>query len=82
MRLIRDRLSIVGRLIGVRATPEPGTKADSYGREDGKTGTLSFLSGSGGGFSGECTALTFEVFPDVPDADPLPPSQKSTLLPW
>ena len=64
------------------SSSEPGTKADSFGREDGKTGTLSFLSGSGGGFSGEGTALTFEIFPDGPDADPSPPSQKSTLLPW
>ena len=58
------------------------SKAISLGREDSRTGTLSYLGVSGGGFSGEGTALTFEVFPDVPDADPLPPSQKSPLLPW
>ena len=36
---------------------------------DSRTGDLSFLGGSGGGFSGEGTTLTFAVFPDAPDAD-------------
>ena len=51
------------------SSSESVTKADSLGREDGRTGTLSFLGGSGGGFSGEGTALAFAVFPDEPDAD-------------
>ena len=37
--------------------------------EDSRTGTLSYLGVSGGGFSGEGTALTFAAFPDEPDAD-------------
>ena len=51
------------------SSSESVTKADSLGREDGRNGTLSFLGGSGGGFSGEGTALAFAVFPDEPDAD-------------
>ena len=39
------------------------------GREDGRTGALSFLGSSSGRFSGEGTALTFTAFPDEPDAD-------------
>ena len=45
------------------------SKAISLGREDSRTGTLSYLDVSGGGFSGEGTALTFAAFPDEPDAD-------------
>ena len=45
------------------------SKAVSLGREDSRTGALSYLGVSGGGFSGEGTALTFAVFPDEPDAD-------------
>ena len=62
---IRDRLSVVERLVGIESV----TKADSLGREDSGTGTLSFSGISGGGFPGEGTALTFAVFPDEPDAD-------------
>ena len=62
---IRDRLSVVERLVGIESV----TKADSLGREDSRTGTLSFSGISGGGFPGEGTALTFAVFPDEPDAD-------------
>ena len=59
------------------------TKAVSLGRKDSRTGTLSFLGVSSGGFSGEGIALTFAVFPDEPtQTNPSSPSQKSTLLPW
>ena len=51
------------------SSSESDTKADSLGREDSRTGALFFFGGSGGGFSGEGTALTFAVFPDKPDAD-------------
>ena len=51
------------------SSSESVTKADSLGREDSRTGAFSFLGGSGGGFSGEGTTLTFAVFPDEPDAD-------------
>ena len=62
---IRDRLSVVERLVGIESV----TKAGSLGREDSGTGTLSFSGISGGGFPGEGTALTFAVSPDEPDAD-------------
>ena len=45
------------------------TKADSLGRDDRRTGALSFLGSGSGGFFGEGTALTFAAFPDEPDAD-------------
>ena len=45
------------------------TKAVSLGRKDSRTGTLSFLGVSSGGFSGEGIALTFAVILDEPDAD-------------
>ena len=45
------------------------SKAVSLGREDSRTGTLSYLGVSGGNFSGACTVLTFAAFPDEPDAD-------------
>ena len=48
---------------------ESVTKADSLGREDCRTGALSFLGSCSGGFFGEGTALTFAAFPDEPDAD-------------
>ena len=51
------------------SSSESVNKADSLGREDGRTGALSFLGVSGGGFSGEGTALTLAAFPDEPDAD-------------
>ena len=51
------------------SSSESVTKADSLGREDSRTKALFFLGGSGEGFSGEGTALTFAVFPDEPDAD-------------
>ena len=51
------------------SSSESVTKAGSLCREDNKTGTLSLLGGSDGGFSGEGTALAFAVFPDEPDAD-------------
>ena len=69
MCLIGDRLSVVEVSLVSESSSESVTKADSLGREDGRTGTLSFLGGSGGGFSGEGTALAFAVFPDEPDAD-------------
>ena len=56
-------------LLVSESPPESVAKADSLGREDDRTGTLSFLVSSGGGFSGEGAALTFAVFPDEPDAD-------------
>ena len=62
---IRNRLSVVERLVGIESV----TKADSLGREDSRTGALSFSGISGGGFPGEGTALTFAVSPDEPDAD-------------
>ena len=62
---IRDCLSVVERLVGIESV----TKADSLGREDSGTGTLSFSGISGGGFPGEGTALTFAVFPAEPGAD-------------
>ena len=65
------------------SSSESVTKAVSLGRKDGRTGTLSFLGVSSGGFSGEGIALTFAVFPDEPtQTDPSSLSQKSTLLPW
>ena len=65
------------------SSSESVTKAVSLGREDSRTGTLSFLGVSGDGFSGEGIALTFAVFPDEPtQTNPSSPSQKSTLLPW
>ena len=48
---------------------ESVTKADLLGREDCRTGALSFLGSCSGGFFGEGTALTFAAFPDEPDAD-------------
>ena len=51
------------------SSSEPVTKADSLGREDCRTGALSFLGSCSGGFFGEGTALTFAAFPDEPDAD-------------
>ena len=51
------------------SSSESVTKADSLGREDGRTWALSFLGGSSGGFSGEGISLTFAVIPDKPDAD-------------
>ena len=64
------------------SSSESVTKAVSLGREDSRTGTLSFLGVSGDGFSGEGIALTFAVFPDEPtQTNPSSPSQKSTLLP-
>ena len=50
------------------------SKAVSLGREDSRTGTLSYLGVSGGRFSGACTVLTFAAFPDEPDADKSLPS--------
>ena len=65
------------------SSSESVTKAVSLGRKDSRTGTLSFLGVSSGGFSGEGIALTFPVFPDEPtQTNPSSPSQKSTLLPW
>ena len=65
------------------SSSESITKVVSLGREDSRTGTLSFLGVSGDGFSGEGIALTFAVFPDEPtQTKPMSPSQKSTLLPW
>ena len=59
------------------------TKADSLRREDSRTGTLSFLGVSGGGFSGEGIELTSAVFPYEPtQTNPSSSSQKSTLFPW
>ena len=82
MCLIRHRLSVVERLIGIRVVLESVTKAVSLGREGNRTGTLSFLGVSGVGISGEGIALTFAVFPDEPtQTKPSSPSQKSTLLP-
>ena len=64
------------------SSSESVTKAVSLGRKDSRTGTLSFLGVSSGGFSGEGIALTFAVFPDEPtQTNPSSPSQKSTLLP-
>ena len=64
------------------SSSESVTEAVSLGREDSRTGTLSFLGVSGDGFSGEGIALTFAVFPDEPtQTNPSSPSQKSTLLP-
>ena len=69
MWVIRDHPSWNVSLVSELSSPTV-TKADSLGREVGTTGTLSFLGGSGGGFSGEgTTALAFAVFPDEPDAD-------------
>ena len=51
------------------SSSEPVAKADSLGREDGRTGTLSFLGGSDWGDSDEGAALTFAVLPDEPDTD-------------
>ena len=51
------------------SSSESVNKANLLGREDNRTGALSFLGGSGGGFSGEGTALSFAVFPDEPDTD-------------
>ena len=51
------------------SSSESVTKADSLGREDCRTGALSFLGSCSGGFFGEGTALTFAAFPDKPDAD-------------
>ena len=56
-------------LLVSESPPESVAKADSLGREDDRTGILSFLVSSGGSFSGEGAALTFAVFPDEPDAD-------------
>ena len=65
------------------SSSESVTKVVSLGRKDSRTGTLSFLGVSSGGFSGEGIALTFAVFPDEPtQTNPSSPSQKSTLLPW
>ena len=80
MCLTRHRLSVVECLIGIRV--ESATKADSLGRGERRTGTLSFLGVSGRGFSYEGMALTFAVSPDEPtQTNPSSPSQKSTLLP-
>ena len=46
------------------SSSESVTKADLLGSEDSRTGTLSFLGVSSGGFSGEGIAFTFAVFPD------------------
>ena len=51
------------------SSSESVNKVDSLGREDGRTGALSFLGVSVGGFSGEGTALTLAALPDEPDAD-------------
>ena len=51
------------------SSSESVNQADLLGREDGGTGALSFLDISGGGFSGEGTALTLAALPDEPDAD-------------
>ena len=67
MCLIKGRLSTVERTHWHQS--HPVTKADSLGREDGRTWALSFLGGSSGGFSGEGISLTFAVIPDKPDAD-------------
>ena len=69
MCLIRDRLSAVNVSLVSESSSESVTKADSLGREDGRTGALSFLGVSVGGFSGEGTALTLAALPDEPDAD-------------
>ena len=69
MCLVRDRLSVAERLIDSESSSESVAKTDSLGRGDGRTGVLSFLGRSSGGFSGEGTALTFAVFQDEPDAD-------------
>ena len=65
MHLIRDHLSVVERLIGVRLRHQGRVVR----RGDGRTGALSFLSVSGGGFSGEGKALTLAAPSDEPDAD-------------
>ena len=51
------------------SSSESVTKVDSLGREDGRTGTLSFLGSISRGFSSEGTVLTFATFLDEPDAD-------------
>ena len=83
MCLIRHRLSVVERLVGIRVVLWVRHQGGLVSKEDSRTGTLSFLGVSGEGFSGEGIALTFAVFPDEPtQTKPSSPSQKSTLLPW
>ena len=64
MCLIRHRLSVMERLVGIRVVLWVRHQGGLVSKEDSRTGTLSFLGGSGGGFSGEGTALAFAVFPD------------------
>ena len=51
-----------------QSSSESVRNADSLGREQ-ETGSLSFLGGSGGRFSGAGTEIVFAVLPDEPDAD-------------
>ena len=51
------------------SSSESVNKADLLGREDDRTGALSFLGVSVGGFSGEGTEFTLAALPDEPDAD-------------
>ena len=57
-----------------QSRPESVNKTDSLCREDDRGEALSFLGVSGGGFSGEGTALTLAALPDEPDADKSPAS--------
>ena len=54
------------------SSSESVSKAVSLGRKDSRTGTLSFLGVSGGGFSGEGTAPTPAALPDEADARQVP----------
>ena len=51
------------------SSSESVTKVDSLDREDSRTGALSFLGVSGGGFSGEGKALTLAAPSDEPNVD-------------
>ena len=64
------------------SSSESINQADLLGREDGGTGALSFLDVSGGGFSGEGTALTLAALPDEPDARQVPRLPCRSPLTW
>ena len=79
MWLIKNRLSVVERLIGIESV----TKADSLGREDSSTGTLSFSVSVAEAFLVKAQHSPLQSSQmNQTQTSPSPSAQKSTLLPW
>ena len=78
MCLIRYRLSVVERLVGIESV----TKADSLGREDSRTGTLSFSVSVAEAFLVKAQHSPLQSSQmNQTQTSPSPPSQKPNLLP-